>query len=109
MEKGRGNHFRGKKLNEIELENEVYCSSESEDDEPIMKKVLDKVLSRKQTFTMEDEINNIPENINTIPLDINDVNNQEEIANDNGYNKNISENDPVLKKRKSKYTWPNKT
>lgn len=32
MEKGKGAHFKGKGLNEIELKHEVYYSSESEDE-----------------------------------------------------------------------------
>lgn len=34
LEKGRGKEFRGKSLNEIQLEKEVYYSSESEQDSP---------------------------------------------------------------------------
>ncbi|KAJ8964767.1 hypothetical protein NQ314_004658 [Rhamnusium bicolor] len=33
MEKGRGNQFQGKNLNKIEIDNEIYYSSESECDE----------------------------------------------------------------------------
>lgn len=44
IEKGKGEKFRGKNLSEIEIENEFYCSSESEgEDEPILNKVLHKV------------------------------------------------------------------
>lgn len=42
LEKGRGKEFRGKSLNEIQLEKEVYYSSESEQDSPeeIVKKIV---------------------------------------------------------------------
>lgn len=54
MEKGKGNQFRGKKLNEIDIKNEIYYSSESEDDdEPNLQRIL-----RKQSGLNESELNN---------------------------------------------------
>lgn len=103
MEKGRGNHFRGKKLNEIKLDNDIYWSSESEDDEPIKTKVLNKVIKGKESFALEDNLENIPENINNIKFDLNDYSKQEAIVNEKKNNECISGNSPVRKKRKSKY------
>ncbi|KAK9685312.1 hypothetical protein QE152_g38136 [Popillia japonica] len=43
LEQGKGEKFKGKNLNEIEIENEIYYSSESDnDEEPLINKVLRK-------------------------------------------------------------------
>lgn len=56
MEKGRGDQFRGKNLNEIEIDNEVYYSSESEHDEEHAQEVLNKVQSEEASSPVGDKI-----------------------------------------------------
>ncbi|XP_050511804.1 uncharacterized protein LOC126887919 [Diabrotica virgifera virgifera] len=54
MEKGKGNRYRGKKLSEINIDDNEYYSSEYEgDEEPIMQKVLKRVTRGKKP---EDEL-----------------------------------------------------
>nr|CAI5852613.1 unnamed protein product [Callosobruchus analis] len=53
MEKGQGDKFRGKNLNETDIAPEIYDSSESEyedyDDEPIVQKILNMVTRNQET------------------------------------------------------------
>ncbi|XP_050513107.1 uncharacterized protein LOC126888766 [Diabrotica virgifera virgifera] len=52
MEKGKGNRYRGKKLSEINIDDNEYYSSEYEgDEEPIMQKVLKRVTRGKNLKT----------------------------------------------------------
>nr|CAI5842778.1 unnamed protein product [Callosobruchus analis] len=55
MEKGQGDKFRGKNLNEIDIAPEIYDSSESKyedyDDEPIVQKVLNRKRNLRATWT----------------------------------------------------------
>lgn len=60
MEKGKGDQFRGKKLSEIDMDNEIYCSSESENcEEPVMQKVLTRVTTDVEKSVMEDDLNSV--------------------------------------------------
>ncbi|KAI4463195.1 hypothetical protein MML48_4g00007080 [Holotrichia oblita] len=56
LEQGKGEKFKGKKLNEIEIENEIYYSSESDsDEEPLINKILHKVAhTETSNITPED-------------------------------------------------------
>ncbi|KAJ8931647.1 hypothetical protein NQ314_015416 [Rhamnusium bicolor] len=42
LEKGKGGHFLGKSLNEIQLDNNIYYSSESENEEARVSNVAQK-------------------------------------------------------------------
>lgn len=46
LEKGKGHQFHGKNINEIELKDDVYYSSESENDDDGNMPLSDRVLSR---------------------------------------------------------------
>nr|CAI5835430.1 unnamed protein product [Callosobruchus analis] len=62
MEKGQGDKFGGKNLNEIDIAPEIYDSSESEyedyDDEPIVQKVLNRVTRNQETESAENHSHN---------------------------------------------------
>ncbi|KAJ8959479.1 hypothetical protein NQ318_022176 [Aromia moschata] len=53
LEKGKGNEFKGKTLEEINLENDIYSSSDSDDDEqlPLPENKLKRILSEDETVT----------------------------------------------------------
>lgn len=106
MEKGKGNQFRGKKLNEIEIKNEIYYSSESEDDdEPNLQKIL-----RKQSGLNESELNNklLANNDTSVFEERTRIMDDDELHNESfAGNRNIVHNDstrePMRKKRKGEY------
>lgn len=54
MEKGRGDQFKGKHLNEIEIENEIYHSSESDDEECTSDRLLKKIRNLSNTHDHTD-------------------------------------------------------
>lgn len=103
MEKGKGNQFRGKKLNEIDIKNEIYYSSESEDDdEPNLQKIL-----RKQSGLNQSELHNklLAKNETSTFEERNPMLDEQQEESIKG-NRNIIHNDltrePIRKKRKGK-------
>lgn len=65
-----------------------------------MENVLNKVVNGKQSFILEDKLDNLSENRSNIPYDVKEYNIQE--AYEKEHNECIPENGPLRKKHKSK-------
>ncbi|KAH1009977.1 hypothetical protein HUJ05_004342 [Dendroctonus ponderosae] len=77
LEKGRGKEFKGKNLNEIELEKDIYYSSESEEDIAEEEQTV-----KKQTLTQENKtLNSETKNTSGNKEDVNRRSDQETYKN----------------------------
>ncbi|KYB25128.1 hypothetical protein TcasGA2_TC031343 [Tribolium castaneum] len=75
LEKGKGEQFKGKSLNEIELERDIYYSSESESETdeaiPLAEKVLRKAANAPLQNKEEKKNENAENNTNTVTKQLN--------------------------------------